>query len=121
MASFGDFGASPLYFRFCFRRGCPSRRMLPFRSAPRMKVYARAGGGVFFLDLPESSPFVETNSREEAIDFLGHYDASRLRGGVRLRMEGSSGRLRCGVDPAAGAAGYALGSPRRGAPPLRRS
>lgn len=44
-------------------------------------TYGRAGGGVFFLDLPESSPFVETNSREEAVDFLKHYDAS-LRAGL---------------------------------------
>ena len=44
------------------------------------KVYARVGGGVFFLDLPESSPFIETNSREEVVGFLDHYDASNRAG-----------------------------------------
>ena len=38
--------------------------------------YARAGGGVYVLDLPESSPFIRTNGREEAVGFLDHYDAS---------------------------------------------
>ncbi len=38
--------------------------------------YARAGGGVYFLDMSESSPFIRTNSREEAVGFLDHYDAS---------------------------------------------
>lgn len=40
------------------------------------KFYARAGGGVYVLDLPESSPFIRTNGREEAVGFLDHYDAS---------------------------------------------
>ncbi|MYC26678.1 MAG: hypothetical protein F4X63_01595 [Nitrospira sp. SB0662_bin_26] len=38
--------------------------------------YARAGGGVYFLDMSESSPFIRTNGREEVIGFLDHYDAS---------------------------------------------
>ena len=49
------------------------------------KVYARVGGGVFFLDLPESSPFIETNSREEVVGFLDHYDASN-RAGPQIRL-----------------------------------
>lgn len=40
------------------------------------KFYARAGGGVYVLDLPESSPFIRTNGKEEAVGFLDHYDAS---------------------------------------------
>lgn len=40
------------------------------------KFYARAGGGVYVLDLSESSPFIRTNGREEAVGFLDHYDAS---------------------------------------------
>ena len=39
-------------------------------------LYARAGGGVYFLDMSESSPFIRTNGREEAIGFLDHYDAA---------------------------------------------
>ena len=44
------------------------------------KFYVRAGGGVFFLDLPESSPFIRTNGAEEAVAFLEHYDASYRAG-----------------------------------------
>ena len=55
-------------------------------------IYGRAGGGVFFLDLPESSPFVETNSREEAVDFLEHYDASLRAGPLTSLMLGSEYR-----------------------------
>ena len=40
------------------------------------KFYTRAGGGVYVLDLTESSPFIRTNGKEEAIGFLDHYDAS---------------------------------------------
>ena len=40
------------------------------------KFYARAGGGVYFLDMSESSPFIRTNGREEAVGFLDHYDAA---------------------------------------------
>ena len=39
-------------------------------------LYARAGGGVYFLDMSESSPFIRTNNREEVIGFLDHYDAA---------------------------------------------
>ena len=44
------------------------------------RLYAGADLGVFFLDLPEASPFIETNSREEAVGFLEHYDASYRAG-----------------------------------------
>ena len=44
------------------------------------KFYARAGGGVYFLDMSESSPFIRTNGREEAVGFLDHYDASLQAG-----------------------------------------
>ena len=36
--------------------------------------YIKAGAGIHLLDLPESSPFIRTNGREEALDFLDHYD-----------------------------------------------
>ena len=39
-------------------------------------LYARAGGGVYFLDMSEASPFIRTNGREEAVGFLDHYDAA---------------------------------------------
>ena len=39
-------------------------------------LYARAGGGVYFLDMSESSPFIRTNNREEVVGFLDHYDAA---------------------------------------------
>ena len=31
--------------------------------------YARAGGGVYFLDMSESSPFIRTNGKEEVVGF----------------------------------------------------
>ena len=39
-------------------------------------LYARTGGGVYVLDMSESSPFIRTNGREEAVGFLDHYDAA---------------------------------------------
>ncbi len=36
--------------------------------------YIKVGGGIYLQDLPESSPFIRTNGREEALDFLDHYD-----------------------------------------------
>ena len=39
-------------------------------------LYARAGGGVYFLDMSESSPFIRTNNREEVVGLLDHYDAA---------------------------------------------
>ena len=39
-------------------------------------LYAKAGGGVYFLDISESSPFIRTNGKEEAVGFLDHYDAA---------------------------------------------
>ena len=47
--------------------------------------YLRADGGVHFLDLPESSPFVMTNGREEVVGFLDHYDAE-FRSGSRAQL-----------------------------------
>ena len=38
-------------------------------------VYVRVGGGIFFLDMSESSPFIRTNGKEEVVGFLDHYDA----------------------------------------------
>ena len=53
---------------------------------PEGNFYARVGGGVFLLDLPESSPFIRTNGAEEAVDFLEHYDAS-YRSGPLVSLE----------------------------------
>ena len=50
-------------------------RSLRSGQAP-VRPYARAGGGVYFLDMSESSPFIRTNGREEAVGFLDHYDAA---------------------------------------------
>lgn len=47
--------------------------------------YLRADGGVYFLDLPEFSPFVRTNGREEVVGFLEHYDAE-FRSGSRVQL-----------------------------------
>ncbi len=47
--------------------------------------YIRADGGVHFLDLPEFSPFVLTNGREEVVSFLEHYDAE-FRSGSRVQL-----------------------------------
>ena len=38
------------------------------------QVYVRMGAGIHWLDLPESSPFIQTNGQEEALEFLDHYD-----------------------------------------------
>ena len=46
------------------------------RADTQVRPYARAGGGVFFLDMSESSPFIRTNNREEVVGFLDHYDAA---------------------------------------------
>ncbi len=47
-------------------------------------TYLRAEVGAFFLDLPESSPFIETDSDEKLTDLLDHYDSSR--GGPLLKL-----------------------------------
>lgn len=47
--------------------------------------YLRADGGVHFLDLPEFSPFVRTNGREEVVGFLEHYDAE-FKSGPRVQL-----------------------------------
>lgn len=55
-------------------------------------LYVRAGGGVYFLNMPESSPFIRTNNREEAIGFLDHYDAAFQAGPlVNLTVGGEYG------------------------------
>lgn len=36
--------------------------------------YIKVGGGIHLLDLSESSLFIRTNGREEALEFLDHYD-----------------------------------------------
>ena len=46
-------------------------------------LYARAGIGAMLLDLEESTPFIETNIREQVVGFLEHYDAS-YRAGPRF-------------------------------------
>ena len=38
------------------------------------QAYFSAGAGLHVLELPESSPFLVTGGREQAVDFLGHYD-----------------------------------------------
>ena len=56
------------------------------------KFYARAGGGVYVLDMSESSPFIRTNGREEAVGFLDHYDASFQAGPlINLAVGGEYG------------------------------
>ena len=71
---------------------CCSEAAASFPAGVAESLYGRAGGGVFFLDLPESSPFVETNSREDAVDFLDHYDASLRAGPLTSLMVGSDYR-----------------------------
>ncbi len=46
------------------------------RADTQVRPYARVGGGVYFLDMSESSPFIRTNGREEVVGFLDHYDAA---------------------------------------------
>ena len=43
-------------------------------SASGDDFYIEAGAGIHWLDLPESSPFIRTNGREEVLGFLDHYD-----------------------------------------------
>ena len=66
--------ALPVFLLLCSQANAE----LPDGSAD--KFYVRAGGAVFFLDLPESSPFIRTNGAEEAVAFLEHYDASYRAG-----------------------------------------
>ena len=79
--------ALPVLLLWC----CPEASA-SFPAGVTERLYGRAGGGVFFLDLPESSPFVETNSREEAVDFLDHYEASLRAGPLTSLMVGSDHR-----------------------------
>ena len=72
---FGRFlAAFPVFLLLCSQINAES----PARTAD--KFYARVGAGAYFLDLPESSPFIRTNGAEEAIAFLEHYDASYRAG-----------------------------------------
>lgn len=52
---------------------------------PPSRIQARAEAGAFRLDLPDYSPFIETDSAERLTAFLDHYDASR-QGGVRVGL-----------------------------------
>ena len=52
-------------------------------------LYMRAEAGAFFLDLPESSPFIETDSDENLVDFLSHYDPSRAGPLYKLAVGGA--------------------------------
>ncbi len=61
--------AFPVFLLLCLQADAAA----PDTSAGKM--YARVGGGVFFLDLSETSPFIRTNGREEVVGFLDHYDA----------------------------------------------
>ena len=73
----------PVFLLLCSQANAQS----PQGSAEQL--YVRVGGGVFFLDLPESSPFIRTNGAEEAVAFLEHYDASYRAGPlVRLTVGG---------------------------------
>lgn len=45
-------------------------------------TYVRVGGGIFLLDMSESSPFIRTNGKEEVVGFLDHYDAEHEDGGL---------------------------------------
>ena len=53
---------------------CP--QALAASDALTENLYARTGGGVYFLDTSESSPFIRTNGKEEVVGFLDHYDAA---------------------------------------------
>ena len=63
---------------------CPQAHAAP--DALTENLYARAGGGVYFLDMSESSPFIRTNGREEAVGFLDHYDAT-FQAGPLVNLE----------------------------------
>ena len=63
----------------------PQVNAAPPDTSAEAHYYLRVDGGVYFLDLSESSPFVRTNGREEIVGFLEHYDAE-LRSGPRVGM-----------------------------------
>ena len=64
---------------------CSQANATPPVTVANDHIYLRAGGGVHFLDLPESSPFVRTNGKEEIVGFLEHYDAE-FKSGQRIEM-----------------------------------
>ena len=65
----------PVLFLVCPQAHAASDALME-RADTQVRPYARAGGGVYFLDMSESSPFIRTNGREEAVGFLDHYDAA---------------------------------------------
>lgn len=60
---------------------CPQANAAPPDTSTG-KLYAKAGGGAFFLDLPTqtSTPFIETDLNEEATGFVSHYESSSQAG-----------------------------------------
>lgn len=64
----------PVCLLFCPQTSAASDALME-RADTQVRPYARAGGGVYFLDMSESSPFIRTNNREEVVGFLDHYDA----------------------------------------------
>lgn len=65
----------PVFLLFCTPANAASDGLTE-RADTQVRPYARAGGGVYVLDLSESSPFIRTNGREEVVGFLDHYDAA---------------------------------------------
>ena len=65
----------PVFFLLCAHAHAASDALTE-RADTQVRPYARAGGGVYFLNMSESSPFIRTNGREEAVGFLDHYDAA---------------------------------------------
>ncbi len=68
--------ALPVFLLICLQANAASPDALT------ENVYVRVGGGVFFLDMSESSPFIRTNGKEEIVGFLDHYDAAYEDGGL---------------------------------------
>ena len=69
----------PVLFMICSQAHAASDALTE-RADTQVRPYAKAGGGVYFLDMSESSPFIRTNNREEVIGFLDHYDAASQAG-----------------------------------------
>ena len=64
----------PVFLLLCPQANAASDGLTE-RADTQVRPYARAGGGVYVLDMSESSPFIRTNGREETVGFLDHYDA----------------------------------------------
>lgn len=58
----------PVFLLLCHQVGAASP------DASTGDFYIRTGAGVHWLDLPDSSPFIRTNGREEVLGFLNHYN-----------------------------------------------